>query len=73
MGVQFGYVLTSLDDIDWRSIVSNFDTVPSLLTADIKLPWNSVYDTNGDIYIRQSKPYPCTVLAIVPKVKVFGD
>lgn len=61
---QWGY-----DEDHLRDVPFGTGVMPSLFSGDITYPFNGPIDTNGDIYITQSGPFPMTILAISPKIE----
>jgi hypothetical protein len=61
---KWGYDADHLRDVPFGT-----GAMPSLFSGDMDHPFNGPIDTNGDIYITQSGPFPMTVLAIIAKME----
>jgi len=62
--VKWGYDKDHLNDVPFGT-----GGVNQLFTGDKDYPFDGPMDTNGDIYITQSGPFPMTVLAIMPRIE----
>lgn len=65
----------SADGVHWtdypfRSESDPPDVAPPLFTGDIALDLEADFGTDGTYYIRQSNPYPSTIIALMPKYNV---
>jgi hypothetical protein len=63
---KWGYDADHLKDVPF-----GIGAMPALFTGDVEHTFNGPVDTNGDIYITQSGPFPMTILAIMPKMETF--
>ena len=69
LGFQCGDKLTNLDDITFRSSTDRMDRSPPLLTGDKKILLADSYDSEGDFYIQQNKPFPCNILMVTTEYR----
>lgn len=65
LGAQYGSTLDDLKDID-------FDSLTSLNTGDVVVPFDGGYSIDDRIFISGNAPFPCTVRAIIPRKDVTG-
>ncbi|MBT9467216.1 hypothetical protein [Hydrogenophaga sp.] len=66
---------TSLDKLipnRSRAVSDDFDTPPSLKTADVRVAVPGNWDADGCIYVRQDEPLPCSILAMTLEVATGG-
>ena len=45
---------------------------PPVFTGDITVDWPGGFETDGRVLIRQSQPYPMTILGIITHLETFG-
>ena len=69
LGAKFGPNENKLDIIPFRSTSDPMDSAPPRFSGDKEGSFNSGYETEGRVFIRQEQPLPLTVLAIMPKVR----
>ena len=69
LGAKVGPNANKLDIIHFRSTSDPMDSAPPRFTGDKERPWDSGYETEGRILIRQEQPLPMTILAIMPRVR----
>jgi hypothetical protein len=69
LGAQVGPNADKLDIIPFRTSADEMNQAPPRFTGDKKIAFNSGYETEGRIFIRQDQPLPMTVLAIMPKLR----
>lgn len=72
LGAKFGPNEDKLDTIFFRSTSDPMDSAPPRFTGDKEESWNSGFETEGRILIRQDQPLPMTILAIMPRVRTNG-
>jgi hypothetical protein len=60
-----------LYDIDMRSL-STLEDPLALVSGDVKSTITGDWDNGGQVYYRQDKPLPVTILAFIPAVTVGG-
>jgi hypothetical protein len=49
------------------------DAVTSLYNGDIELDWEGGYERDPTLIIKQTKPLPSSILAIIPSYDVTGQ
>lgn len=59
---------TVFDPILFREPGDDWGDITPLFTGDKILDWPPGYDTAGSVYIRQAKPFPLSIQAIMPQV-----
>lgn len=69
LGAKFGPNKDKLDTLSFRSTADNMDSAPPRFTGDKEESFNSGFETEGRIVIRQDQPLPMTILAIMPRVR----
>jgi hypothetical protein len=72
LGAKFGPNADILDTLQFRSTSDPMDSPPPRFTGDKEESWNSGYETEGRVLIRQDQPLPMTILAIMPRVRTNG-
>ena len=70
-GLQIGYDSDSLVEIKERTTQPYGQPIP-LITGDERLLIPPSWNIEGSVWIRQGNPLPCSVLAVIPEVRV-GD
>jgi len=71
-----GEVSTNGTDWDWlypRDFTDPMDQSPAPFSGEKEVVTASEYKPNLPIYVRQTQPYPLTVLALVAKLDFYGD
>jgi hypothetical protein len=68
LGLKYGPSEDKLDVFTFRTSADAMNSPPALYTGDIKINWNSGYDTEGCMYFRQDQPLPFTLLGLFPQV-----
>lgn len=68
--LQFTTNPTTYEVFAFRSTSDPMGQSPPLFTGDKNLELTMDYESEGDYYIKQSNPYPLTVLSLMPKYKV---
>jgi hypothetical protein len=70
VGGKFGPYGGQLDEIPWHDAGDAMDTAPALFTGDKgPLRYPHGYDTDGRIEYRNDKPFPVTLVAILPQLE----
>lgn len=69
LGAKVGPNSSKLDTIHFRSTADPMDSAPPRFTGDKEESWDSGYETEGRVFIRQDQPLPMTILAIMPRVR----
>jgi hypothetical protein len=57
--------------LQYRTSAVPLDQPPPIADGDARVLWNKGYDTKGRIAIRQSDPFPMTVVALLPQVVTY--
>jgi hypothetical protein len=70
LGLKYGPSADSLTELLNRQWGDNFGEATTLFTGVVKERFEADYDLLGQVYWRADGPFPATVLAIMPKVKV---
>lgn len=66
LGMKVGPNSSELETQSFRSGSDLMDTAVPLFTGDFEVDWDSDYETEGYIFIRQDQPLPLTIVAIMP-------
>lgn len=75
LGIEFGRTLSTLVPLkDFSGTVDSqgVTLTNALVTTDAYQPIDPLFDTQGQYYIVQENPLPCTILGVVPEIKVEG-
>ena len=64
MGLKYGVDSTDLTDETFRLTSDLISTALPLFTGDRELTMPGVYDSLGEIYLRQDKPFPSSILHV---------
>ena len=64
VGGQYGEDLTTMYTMELRTSGDPMDRDGALYDGYVELPFNGIYDRQGDIWITQTLPLPLTVLGI---------
>lgn len=70
LGLKYGPSATSLTELLNKQWGDNFGEATPLFTGVVKERFEADYDLPGQVYWRADGPFPATVLAIMPEVKV---
>lgn len=70
LGLKYGPSATSLTELLNKQWGDNFGEATPLFTGVVKERFEADYDLLGQVYWRADGPFPATVLAIMPEVKV---
>jgi hypothetical protein len=70
IGFKHGPTLASLRERSFRGLTDAMDDSPALFTGDVSFKLNQSYEKDADYYVVQDTPYPLTVLAVMPEMKV---
>ena len=70
---QFSSDGNGWDEIFFRDRVDLMDTSPSVFTGDRKISTGASFDTQMAITLRQTRPFPCCVLAMILWANYYGD
>jgi hypothetical protein len=69
--LKYGRDENNLKPLPFRSTGDPMGDSPALFSGDKDLPIDDKYTTEGWFWIAQDKPYPLTILAIMPKGVVY--
>lgn len=73
MGAKYGSSETELFDFDFtKTELNNTSKIEGLFTGDVREHFDGGFDIDDILVISQSDPLPCTVRAIVSRLKVTG-
>jgi hypothetical protein len=73
LGGEYGDTEVDTWPIIFRDRDDEFGTSPGLHTQTKELPYNTDYQREGDVFIRQCQPFPMTVRGIILPVGVYDD
>lgn len=68
LGCKVGPDSDSLDEVLFRDGSDPMDSAPPIFTGDKYIAFDSGYDTDGFIFIRQDQPLPMTLQAVMPRL-----
>ena len=68
LGLKFGPNASNLDILPFRTSADEMGNPPTLFTGDKSVNWNSGYETEGYVYLRQDQPLPFTLLGLYPQL-----
>jgi hypothetical protein len=69
LGFKYGKDFDNLFSLPFRKGSDPMDAAPPLFSGDTEnLNWPGNYDQEGQLYMRQDQPLPCTIVAIMPQV-----
>jgi len=72
LGISFGRTLATLVPLrDFSGSLSSqgVTLTNNVITADARQPIDPLWDQDGQYYIYQPYPLPCTILGVVPEIK----
>ena len=69
IGVEVGESLSNMERIPFRTSSDPMDEGIPVFTGDKAVEFRGNYDTDGFIFVRQTKPLPLTVLSLYPKLQ----
>jgi hypothetical protein len=69
IGGEWGNATSNMFPINYKS--AEVFTNDTLFTGSVTVPFDGGYDNCGDVIIRQTKPYPMTVVALTLDVGVY--
>jgi len=70
-GGKVGPDADNLEPLCMRSVGDVMDTSPPMVTGDVIADFRGVYDTPGQIMIKQDLPLPFTICALMPRLTVM--
>lgn len=71
LGAKAGPDEDNLDEIQFRKGSDPMDQAPPLFTGDKLIEWPDGYNFDGYVMVKQTQPFPMTVVAIMPQVTTF--
>jgi hypothetical protein len=71
LGGEAGPDFDNMAPLQYRTSAVPLDQPPPIADGDARVLWNKGYDTKGRIAIRQSDPFPMTVVALLPQVVTY--
>ncbi len=71
LGVKIGDSWDSYDPVVFRDQTDPLEAAPPLFTGLKKISFTGGYEIEGNIYIQQDEPLPCTVISIMPEFEVY--
>lgn len=72
MGVMVGPDPGHLTEVKQRAL-ENYDETAAPISTLVDLRVQASWNKSGRVYVRQSKPLPITILAVIPEVSVGGS
>ena len=72
LGGEYSSNGTDWNEINYRTQDMDMNTAPDIFTGDMPLVGDGVYNEQPTIILRQSKPYPFAVRAIVAEWNPTG-
>lgn len=66
-GFEYGISLDDMREVDFRDQQAPMNAAVQLVTADFKVNMPPSYAGKAEIIIRQRKPWPCNILAVVAR------
>jgi hypothetical protein len=73
VGLKVGLDVDNLDVVPFRSSANSMNAPISLFSGDKTIEFNSDFDTDGKITIRQDQPLPMTVLSVYATLSTFDQ
>ena len=73
LGFKHGVTTDNLIEVSFRADSDPMDVSPPLFTGDKVIEMEHDYDTLGQFWIYQDKPYPLTILAIITQFTTWGE
>lgn len=71
MGGYCGLNGGRLDEIQFRDTAMSMDNPPPMFTGDKEIPFPGDYETAAEIEVRQTQPFPMTIVGIYPRMKTY--
>lgn len=71
LGGEAGPDFDNMAPLQYRTSAVPMDQPPQIADGDARVLWNKGYDTKGRVAIRQSDPFPMTVVALLPQVVTY--
>jgi hypothetical protein len=71
LGGEAGPDFSNMAPITYRTTAVPMGQAPAIGDDDCRVLWDKGYETKGRIAIRQSAPFPMTVVAVLPQVTTY--
>jgi hypothetical protein len=71
LGGEAGPDFTSMVPLKYRTTTIPMGEAPPIGDDDCRVLWEKGYETKGRIALRQSAPFPMTVIAVLPQVTTY--
>jgi hypothetical protein len=71
LGGEAGPDFDSMVPLKYRTTTIPLGRPPAIADDDCRVLWNKGYETKGRIALRQSAPFPMTVIAVLPQVTTY--
>ena len=71
LGGEAGPDFTNMVPLKYRSTTIPMGEPPPIADDDCRVLWEKGYETKGRIALRQSAPFPMTVIAVQPQVTTY--
>jgi len=71
LGGEAGPDFTNMVPLKYRSTTIPMGEPPPIADDDCRVLWEKGYETQGRIALRQSAPFPMTVIAVLPQVTTY--
>jgi hypothetical protein len=72
IGCNYGPDVNNLVPLSFRATSDPMDSSPPLFSGYQDVVFDAHYEDDKTVVVEQSQPYPCTILAIVPSMVVYG-
>jgi hypothetical protein len=70
LGVEWSVDGVTYNEVDFRDAANPMGSAPPLKTGDVVIPIDMPVELEGQYWLQQSLPYPCTILALMPESMV---
>lgn len=71
LGFLHGSTEADLTERSFRTSSGQMNDSPDLFTGDVTFNLEQSYDTIASYFIKQEKPYPLTIISLMPELKVY--
>jgi hypothetical protein len=71
LGGEAGPDFSNMQPLKYRTTTIPLGDPPSIGDDDCRVLWDKGYETKGRIALRQSAPFPMTVIAVLPQVTTY--
>ena len=73
VGAEVGSSSDNTDIIPFRDSSMAMDTAVSLFSGDKQIEFNSDYETDGFVFVKQTQPLPLTITALYPQLNTYDS